>query len=137
MSRKSSLAPPVPSVAGLSPVAQSLRKIEQLANEQQSEALKIIWQYDPANEAEFSVAMRAFAMCIGGKAKASRLLITTPVTLYRWMSGTHVPRAFVRAGLKARMIELLGDAGHTAPTGADSDSSTQRAPAALQRRRYG
>ena len=137
MSRKSLVAPPMTPEDGLSPVFQSLRKIERLADAQKAEALTIIWKYDPANEKEFSVAVSAFVMCIGAKAKAGRLLITTPVTLHRWVSGTHVPRGFVRAGLKARMIELLGDAGTTAPTGTDADSGAPEILAALQRRRYG
>lgn len=137
MSRKSLIEPPVPPEDEQSPVLESVRKIQLLADEQRAEALNIIWKYDPANEQEFSIAVNAFVKCTGSNAKAGRLLITTPVTLYRWIKGDHVPRGFVRAGLKARMIELLGDAGTTGPTGTDADFGALKMPAALQRRRHG
>ena len=123
---------------GLSPTQQSLKKIACLVDQQKIEARSVIWHYDPEDEHGFRDTINTFVEhCIGSKAEAGRLLLTSPMTLHRWLNNIHVPRKFVRAGLRARMIELLSDADSTSPTDKGSTQTAPQGVGALPERRFG
>lgn len=118
-------------------IAASVARIHELEDEKRYEALRIIWAYDPDNESEFRYVIEAFVLFIGEKSRAGRLLLAPPMTMYRWLKGIHVPRAFVRVGLKARMIEVVGSMDATVPPSLGSAEVTAKPQSASGRRKYG
>ncbi len=106
---------------GSQTVAEQLLDIEaaekaQLEAEERkaSAAMKLIWSYDPDSEEQFPALAKAFVIQMKSKAAASRALFVTPMTLHRWIAGTHMPRDFARSGIKTRMIEIVSNISKTA-----------------------
>lgn len=131
------LTSPPSTSAAISAVQLGQIKIEELEAKLRDESLKIIWEYDAENEKDFPIVLRAFIRCIGSKAEAGRKLLVPMVTMHRWLAGTQIPRIFLRASFKARMIELVSNDLDSTPTDSNDAKAAHASDGTLQRRRFG
>lgn len=102
--------PDVVANENVSPILSDIEKIARLREEIKEASRKLIWKYEPANQSDFQHLMQAFVTCLdGNQAEAGRKLLVPPTTMGRWLNGTQMPRIFLRASFRARMIEVLNN----------------------------